>query len=265
MKRVSNGPDFYRPQIHHFVAEPSKMFASFAQQFTCQAWRRMPCLWTPLFVMMPFIFLIPPGYAADVTLSWDANTEANIADYKIYYYRGSIDRPYPYKGRGANEGILPVDVGNTTTFTLSGLDDTEIYYFVVTAYDTRGIESGYSNMMRSNFKTTKIIDSGNESSKEVVVFVGPSVPVRLPSGIVLELNQQQVEAIKGQLGVFFGAEAANMFGPGDVVVSLPTELGGGYIYGKPEHLAQAFATVGATEGTTEATHLFVKRSSCLLF
>ena len=111
-------------------------------------------------------------------------------------------------------------------------------------------------MVRSNFKTTKIVDSGNESSKEVLIFVGKSAPVRLPSGIVVELNQQQVEAIKEQRGVFFGAEAADMFGPGDVVVSLPTELGGGYIYGRPEHLSQAFATVGATEGTTAATHLF---------
>jgi len=239
------------------------MFASFAQQFTCQAWRRMLYLWTPLLVMMPFIFLIPPGYAADVSLSWDAKTEANIAGYKIYYYRGSID--LPYKGRGANEGISPVDVGNTTTFTLSGLDDTEIYYFVVTAYDTKGIEIRYSSMVRSNFKTTKIIDSGNESSKEVVIFTGTSAPVRLPSGIVLELSQQQVEAIKEKRGVFFGAEAADMFGPGDVIVSLPTELGGGYIYGRPEHLSQAFASVRATEGTTEATHLFVKRSSCLWF
>ena len=226
-------------------------------------------------MMMPFIFLIPTSYAADVTLSWDANTEANIAGYKIYYQRGSID--LPYKGKGAYEGISPVDVGNTTTFTVSGLDDTQIYSFVVTAYDTRGIESGYSNMVSSNLKTKEIFysskerskerskEKSKESSEEVAVSVGPSVPVRLPSGIMLELNQQQVEAIKGQRGVFFGAEAADMFGPGDVVVSLPPELGGGYIYGRPEHLSQAFATVGATEGTMEATHLFVKRRSCLWF
>ena len=56
-----------------------------------------------------------------------------------------------------------------------------------------------------------------------------------------------------------------MLGPGEVVVSLPDELGGGYIYGKPEHLAQAFNAVGATEGTALAEHLFVKRRSCLMF
>lgn len=120
-------------------------------------------------------------------------------------------------------------------------------------------------MVRSNFKTTKIIDSGNESSKEVAISLGTGAPFRLPSGIVVELNHQQLEAIKEQLGVFFGAEAADMFGPGDVVVSLRTELGGGYIYGRPEHLSQAFASVGATEGNTKATHLFVKRSFCLWF
>ena len=35
-------------------------------------------------------------------------------------------------------------------------------------------------------------------------------PVTLPSGVILDLTQEQVEAIKGQPGVFFGAESAHM-------------------------------------------------------
>ena len=56
-----------------------------------------------------------------------------------------------------------------------------------------------------------------------------------------------------------------MLGPGEVVVAVPDELGGGYLYGKPEHLALAFAAAGATKGSVPATHLFVKRRSCLMF
>jgi hypothetical protein len=55
-----------------------------------------------------------------------------------------------------------------------------------------------------------------------------ATPVKLPSGIVLDLTQEQPEAVKNQLGLFSGAESAEMLSPGDVVVSLPGELGAGY-------------------------------------
>jgi len=92
-----------------------------------------------------------------------------------------------------------------------------------------------------------------------------AAPVKLPSGIVLDLSQAQVDDIKNQPGVFYGAERADMLSPGDVVVSLPDELGGGYLYGRPEHLAKGFSSVGAIQSTTTAEHLFVKKRSCLWF
>jgi len=73
-----------------------------------------------------------PIRAADMTLAWDANTETNLGGYKVYY--GSASRAY-----GA-----PIDVGKVTTYTVTGLG-TGTYYFAVTAYDTSGNESGYSN------------------------------------------------------------------------------------------------------------------------
>jgi len=92
-----------------------------------------------------------------------------------------------------------------------------------------------------------------------------ATPVTLPSGVVLDLTQEQVEAIKIQPGVFFGAEGAHMLSPGDVVVALTDDLGGGYLYGRPEHLAKAFDAAGATQGSAEAEYLFVKKRSCLGF
>jgi hypothetical protein len=89
--------------------------------------------------------------------------------------------------------------------------------------------------------------------------------VKLPSGIVLDLTQKQVEAIKTQPGVFYGAESAEMLSPGDVVVALPDELGGGYLYGRPEHLARGFSSVGAIQSTTTPEHLFLRKRSCLWF
>jgi hypothetical protein len=87
--------------------------------------------------------------------------------------------------------------------------------------------------------------------------------VTLPSGVILDLTQEEVQAIKRQPGVFFGAEGAHMLSPGDVVVALPDDLGGGYLYGRPEHLAKAFDAVGATQGSPAAGYLFVKKRSCL--
>ena len=78
-----------------------------------------------------FLQLTAPSYAAGVTLAWDASTSENIVGYKVHYRKG---RPGPpYDGNGANEGDSPIDVGNVTTRTISGLSDTAKYYFVVSA------------------------------------------------------------------------------------------------------------------------------------
>ena len=79
----------------------------------------------------------------NVGLEWDANSEPDLAGYKIYY---KIDSPgEPYDGVGATEGDSPIDVGNITTFTLNGLIEGSIYYFAATAYNTGNLESNYSN------------------------------------------------------------------------------------------------------------------------
>lgn len=77
--------------------------------------------------------------AASVTLKWDANTEADLKGYKLYY--GTIPRGYD----------TPYDVGNKTVFTVPDLQEGVKYYFAVTAYDVTGNESGYSNEVSTIF------------------------------------------------------------------------------------------------------------------
>jgi type IV pilus assembly protein PilY1 len=72
-------------------------------------------------------------YAAQIKLAWDANTESNIAGYKVYY--GTSSRSYSGS----------VDVGNETTFNLTGLTEGQTYFIAVTAYNTLNKESGYSS------------------------------------------------------------------------------------------------------------------------
>jgi hypothetical protein len=72
------------------------------------------------------------AFAGDVTLAWDANTDANLAGYKVYF--GIASRQYG----------TPIDAGLQTSYTVTGLA-AGTYYFAVTAYSTSGQESGFSN------------------------------------------------------------------------------------------------------------------------
>jgi hypothetical protein len=199
-------------------------------------------------------------YGAAVTLRWDASPGPNTAGYRVYYKKGKPGPPY--RGADAKEGPSPIDVGNTTTFTLTGLDGAETYHVAVTCYDRQGRESPYSSevVITPGFVTTGAHAKRLERPSDTPAV---TAPVRLPSGMVVPLNRVQLNLIKEQTGVFFGATAAEMLGPGEVVVPVPAELGGGYLYGSPEHVAQAFQVARATEGTTPAAHLFVKPRSCL--
>ncbi len=81
------------------------------------------------------------AYPRDVTFTWVENPE-DIDGYRLYYKSGSSGPPYD--GRGANEGPSPVDTGNVTSFTLSGLSNIETYYFALTAYKDI-LESDYTS------------------------------------------------------------------------------------------------------------------------
>lgn len=71
----------------------------------------------------------------DYMLVWDSNVEADLAGYRIYRSEQSGMYAEPF-----------ADVGNVTEcpFNDAGWADGR-YYFVATAYDAHGNESGYSN------------------------------------------------------------------------------------------------------------------------
>jgi hypothetical protein len=84
-------------------------------------------------------------FASTVVLQWDPNTDTDLAGYKVYYQADSSTQPF--HGTGATQGPSPIDVHNQTTATISGLDPAHPYYFAVTAYNTSGVESVYSNIV----------------------------------------------------------------------------------------------------------------------
>jgi hypothetical protein len=83
-------------------------------------------------VLLLLNLFLPTEAAERVTLAWDPNPEPDIAGYKLRY--GLQSRKY----------TTLVDVGNVTNATVSGLVTSNVYYFVLTAYNTVALESDYS-------------------------------------------------------------------------------------------------------------------------
>ncbi len=79
-------------------------------------------------ILCPFL-----SFAGEATITWQSNTEPDLEGYRVY----SGTAP------GAYGPFVPV--GNKTSHTITGLDEGQTYYFVVTAVDQAGNESGYSS------------------------------------------------------------------------------------------------------------------------
>jgi len=86
------------------------------------------------------ILTVIPGQAASVLLSWnapkanaDGTSLTDLAGYKVY------------SGTSPGNYTSTLDVGNVVSISMGGLQDGQLYYFAVTAYDSMGLESGFSN------------------------------------------------------------------------------------------------------------------------
>ncbi|MFQ5961186.1 MAG: PKD domain-containing protein [Candidatus Methylomirabilales bacterium] len=96
--------------------------------------------------------------AGSVSLSWDSNTEADLAGYKVYI--------------GTSPGIYTqtIDSGNVTTCTVPNLSEGQTYFFTVTAYDIFANESDFSN------EISAAIAAGPEPTPEPTSEPPPPIP-----------------------------------------------------------------------------------------
>jgi len=83
-----------------------------------------------------------PCLAKKVTLGWNANSEPDLEGYVVYRNVGSPGPPYKY-----SDTLPEDDLANPLKpkVTLTGLNEHTEYYVAVTAYDTEGNESSFSN------------------------------------------------------------------------------------------------------------------------
>jgi hypothetical protein len=69
---------------------------------------------------------------ASADLRWDPVVHATLSGYHVFYAK-------------AGTAYQPIDVGNTTTYSMTGLENGTRYYFRVAAYDSSSNQSGFSN------------------------------------------------------------------------------------------------------------------------
>src|SRR3989454_10789310 len=140
------------------------------------------CVLTVLCSLAPAV-----ANAAQVTLAWDANTDPDLAGYKLYY------------GLSSGSYQSSVDVGNVTSYTLPGLLDGRIYYFAATAYNVSLAESGFSN----------------EVSKAIAAVTPPTVSISAPangatvSGTAVTVSASASDNV-GVAGVQFSLDGVNL-------------------------------------------------------
>jgi hypothetical protein len=86
--------------------------------------------------------MLPAASAKSVTLGWDSNDEPDLEGYVIYRNTNSPGPPYSYSD------TLPEDEFDDPlhpTAKLTGLQEDKEYYIALTAYNTEGVESSFSN------------------------------------------------------------------------------------------------------------------------
>ncbi len=93
---------------------------------------------------LSFFALATPALAGSVTLAWNPNSESDIAGYRVHY--GTAADPYSEL----------VDLAATTT-SISSLEKGVTYTFAVTAYNTSGAESAYSEPVSYTVGSTDVI------------------------------------------------------------------------------------------------------------
>lgn len=154
-------------------------------------------LFSGIIVLLVLCYSLSPSnsLAGQANLAWDPpDISTDVTGYMIHY--GSASGAY-------SQGV---DVGNTTSFTISNLPDGQTY-FAVTAYDARGYQSGYSN--------------------EVSIVTSPLPPPPPPTQYLLVI----LKAGTGQgtvsgSGISCGDTCLAVYNPG-AVVSLSATAGSG--------------------------------------
>ncbi len=122
----------------YFIIKGEDVILRLKKRNISSPFKRLQTIYPPIFFSFFFLAFFSLNfnqisYCGQVTLTWDPNSESDLAGYKIY------------SGIQSGNYQSTIDVGNVTSYTLNGLDLGITYYIAATAYNTQGLESGFSN------------------------------------------------------------------------------------------------------------------------
>ena len=104
--------------------------------------------------------MLPAASAAVAILGWDPNSEPDIEGYVVYRNTEESGPPYKYSDDVPEDELAdPLN----PRLKLTGLKNDKKYYVALTAYNTEGLESSFSNEV-----CIKVIDNAIQACSEAV-------------------------------------------------------------------------------------------------
>ena len=103
------------------------------------------------FTNLPAVFIrgFCTNLTTSATLAWQPSSDPTVVGYQLYY--GTASHSYAHT----------VNVGPSTTVTVSNLLNGTTYYFAVTAYYSSGVQSPFSNEASGAFQAAFSLAIGN--------------------------------------------------------------------------------------------------------
>lgn len=117
-------------------------------------------------MILLILVLTSMAYAAEyaVTFGWDANTEPDLAGYKMYRATQSGAYTAPY---------ATIPDPNATQYITQLTNPVGKQFFVITAFDDAGNESGYSNEVIFEADTGAPAPPGGYIIKNTTIIIQP--------------------------------------------------------------------------------------------
>jgi len=129
-----------------------------------------------LAVAFVLMFQFPDSaYAQSVNLAWDTSSDTTVVGYKVYRSEQSGSYTSPISGSSAL---------TTVAFTDSTVQSGHTYYYVVTALNTSGVQSSYSNEVQAPIAAP----ASPTTNTAPTVNAGPDQTITLPSTPTVTAN-----------------------------------------------------------------------------